>query len=69
MSNDKHSMVAKEMLNIKNTNNVGVQFIIGWFDVAPFTQLVFGGLLHQQREFPHEVTTELVLLQSSRHHG
>lgn len=33
------------------------------------TQLVLGGLLHQQREFPHEVTTELVLLQSSRHHG
>lgn len=26
------------------------------------TQLVFGGLLHQQGELPHEVTAELVLL-------
>lgn len=46
-----------------------VQFINGWLDVAPFTQLVLGGLLHQQREFPHEVTAELVLLQGSGHHG
>lgn len=48
---------------------INVLFINGWFDVAPFTQLVLGGLLHQHREFPHEVTTELVLLQDSRHHG
>lgn len=26
------------------------------------TQLVLGGLLHQQRELPHEVTAQLVLL-------
>lgn len=26
------------------------------------TQLVLGGLLHQQRKLPHEVTAELVLL-------
>lgn len=31
--------------------------------------LVLGGLLHQQGELPHEVTAELVLLRSSRHHG
>lgn len=32
------------------------------------TQLVLGGLLHQQGELPHEVTAELVLLRRSRHH-
>lgn len=33
------------------------------------TQLILGGLLHQQGELPHEVTAELVLLRRSRHHG
>lgn len=33
------------------------------------TQLVLGGLLHQQGELPHEVPAELVLLRCSRHHG
>lgn len=33
------------------------------------TQLVLGGLLHQQGEFPHEVTAELILLRRSRHHS
>lgn len=62
-----NSVVAKAMPNMECV--IEVQFINGRFHVAPFTQLVLGGLLHQQREFPHEVTTELVLLQCSRHHG
>lgn len=68
---NKHSVVAEEIPNSRRMSKclIRVQFINGWLGVGWFTQLVLGGLLHQQREFPHEVTTELVLLQRSRHHG
>lgn len=43
--------------------------IQGLMWVQADTQLVLGGLLHQQGELPHELTAELVLLRRSRHHG
>lgn len=33
------------------------------------TQLVLGGLLHEQGQLPHELATKLVLFRRTGHHG